>query len=435
MTSGRALVAAALLPALSCCGARVTAAEESLPLLHAVSKTVDVRDGGRFLEGVWIADPANPLDVYAARKTARPKTITFLSDVDSLSFPVEAGRNYDFVILLGDADSCRTRIATAMRGCRRAEAPAPTVVPIAIRHGKLHVEGRINGSGPLDLIFDTGADIHVLYPSGRRKGVEVTFDGSARNTGTGGTVDRRVSRDNHLEVGGLSWDHEPFLYVEKQADAADGIVGYPAFEDEVIEIDYGSMTMTVQETLPAHAADFVRAGMHFQGSLTSVEAGMGLGSARTTGLFVLDTGGAGTLMANRAFAAKHDLYGALPRRGASTSRGVGNGAVHNEVVLLPELTLAGVDLRDVPMHVELPAEGAADPPQGTLCMDVLSRFDTILDYSRYDAYFRPNAGVDAPFRKSIGAWVLAAAAGGALSGVLFGLWTRRRRAHSPSRSR
>ena len=408
-------------------------AQEALPVLHATSRVVDVRDGGRLLEGIWRADPSNPLDVYATRRTTRPKTVTFLSDAgtdrDSLSFVIEAGASYDFIVLLDGVDSCRTRILADMQGCRRPDGGESTTVPIEIRGGKLHVQGRINDSEPLDLIFDTGADIHVLYPSGRAKGAGIRLDADILSSGTGGAVERRMSRDNHLEVGALEWDHEPVLFVETQADGADGIVGYPAFEDEIVVIDFDRMTLTVRETLPEDVAEYTRTAMHFQGSLTMVEAGLRAGDAPDRGMFVLDTAGSGALMANREFAALHRLHETLPRLGRSTSRGVGHGSIRNAIVRLPELTLAGFALHDVPMHVELPGAGEGDPPRGTLCMEVLSRFDTILDYARYEAYFRPAAGFDAPFVAPPGGpprAVLVSA--GALVALLAGAaWLRARR--------
>lgn len=279
----------------------------------------------------------------------------------------------------------------------QGNATEPALIPITIRHGKLHLAGRINDSEVLDLVFDTGADIHVLYPSGIDKGAEIRLDGTQENAGTGGTTLRQTSSDNRLEVAGLRWEHEPVLYVEKQADAADGILGYPVFRDHVVEFDHVRGLLIVHDTLPGYAVEFEKTPMPFVGSLTPVEAVLGNGASRASGMFVLDTGGTGTLMVNQAFAAAHGLRGSLRVLGTSTSRGVGPAAIQNEVALLPQLTLAGFTLTDVPIHVELPSDGNRAAPGGALCMQVLERFDAILDYPGQAAYFRPNARFTAPF--------------------------------------
>jgi hypothetical protein len=375
---------------------------QDLPVLRANSPIIDVQDGDELLKGDWRVDPTAALDVYDARRTTAEKRVTFITDVDSMSFDVQPGHTYDFIVLLNGKDACRTRISTMTQSYERVapnSAAGPDTIPISIRQGKLHLSGRINDSEVLDFIFDTGAEINALYPSGRSKGAELRLDGTTDNAGTGGITRRETSSDNRLEIAGLRWTHEPVLYLESQADRADGIVGFPVFAGKVIEFDYDRMVMIVHDRLPAHAAGFAKTPMPLSGSLAAVEAALVNGEQRASGLFVLDTGGSGTMNVNQAFAAAHGLHGAMKRLGGSTARGVGSAGIRNDVLLLPQLTLAGFDLVDVPINVELPSDGNQAPPGGLLCMDVLQRFNTILDYPRNEAYFRPNTRFTAPFKK------------------------------------
>jgi hypothetical protein len=234
---------------------------QDLPVLKANSTSVDVQDGDRLLKGDWTIAPAVALDVYDVARTTARKRVTFITDIDSMSFDVEPGHTYDFIILLNGRDACRTRISTMTQSYTRIKSTpstGPDTIPISIRHGKLHLDGRINDSEVLDLIFDTGARISALYPSATSKGAKLQLDGTTNNIGTGGTTLRVTSSDNRLEVAGLRWDHEPVMYLEKQADRADGIVGCPVFEGKVLEFDYDRMVMVVHDTLPAHAAKFAK---------------------------------------------------------------------------------------------------------------------------------------------------------------------------------
>jgi hypothetical protein len=419
---------------------RAAFAQPTPPVLRANAATVDVRDGDRFLKGDWISDPAVPLDIYVARRTTEAKRITFITDIDSLTFAVQPGQTYDFDILLNGRDVCHTRISTMTQAYRRVgpgPSAGPDTIPLFIRDGKLHLEGTINDSRRLDLIFDTGAEICALYPSARTKGAGLRFDGTTTNSGTGGTTLRRTSSDNRLDIAGLRWDHEPVMYVERQADPADGIVGYPVFEDKVVEIDFDRMVMIVHDSVPAHAAGFARTAMPFRGPLPAVESILGLGDRRVSGLFVLDTAGSGAMIVNQAFATAHGLHGALKSLGTSASRGVGSAVIRNRVLMLPQLTIAGFALPDVPIHVELPSDGNQAPPGGVLCLEVLRRFNTILDFRRHEAYFKPNASFDAPYKatgsgRSV-ATILAIAAAAALFAGLFLLRVRRRRNLDPGR--
>lgn len=356
-----------------------------IPVLAADSARVDIRDGDLWLPGGWYCDPAQALDTYLARAGRAPRRIAFITDRDSMAFDLEPGRTVDFVILLAGRDSCHTRISTMRQGFTRTPQVAragPVEIPIAIRHGKLYLQGSVDGSGPLDLIFDTGADIHVLYPPARRKGA---------------APERRADAGHAIEIAGLRWDHEPLIEIDRQADRADGIIGYPAFEHCVLEFDFGRMVMTAHDTLPAHAATFTRTAMPYVGSLTAVEATLVGGDAPAIGRFLLDTGASGTVNVFSAFAGTHGFPGPLVRLGTSTSRGVRGIAVRNETALLPELRIAGFVLRELPIHIGASAGGVTSSASGTLNMEVLRRFDLLLDYPNGQAYFRRTGRTDAAF--------------------------------------
>lgn len=375
-----------------------------LPILRANSKLVDVQDGNRLRKGDWSVDPSIPLDVFEVSRSSEPKVVTFITDVESKSFEIKPGGVVDFIILLNGKDQCRTRISMRAMSARRSQGTpvGPVTIPITIRKGKLHLEGRINESKTLDLLFDTGANTTVVYPSGRDKGVTLAFDGSAINGGTGGSVTRQTSSDNRLEVGGLFWEHESVLFVERQADAADGIVGYNVFEDKIIELDYDRMVMVIHDSLPEHAMGYTKIDMPFIGSLTAVEGSLVNGSVRATGPMVIDTGGSGTLIVNRPFIEQNGLHGGLKLIGSSRSGGVGPAQIRNEVVRAPGLEIAGFTLVDVPVNVPVADDKVpsadAEPARGLLCMDVLSRFNTFFDYQANQAYFKPNTRFVGPFK-------------------------------------
>jgi hypothetical protein len=378
-----------------------TYAQPEQPVIRANARSVRIMDGGKPMKGEWLLDPSIELDIYDAIRTDQPKTVTFTTDIDSKSFDVEPGHVYDFVILLNGKDACKTRISTMTQGYTRANAATaigPVTIPITIQNGKVRLRGQINGSQPLDLIFDTGADTCAMYPSAQSKGAAMTFDGTVLNSGTGGTTLRQLSRDNRLHIADVHWTHEPFIFVERQAESADGIIGYSVFENRIVEFDYDRMVMVVHDSTPAHAAGFGRTAMPHAGTLTAVEVVMSSGEHTWNGPFILDTAGNGAMLVNQAFAAANDMHNVLRKVGTSVSRGVGSGTIHSNQLMLPKLELAGHTLTDVPINVEVPSEGNKAPPGGVLCMDVLSRFNTILDYPSNQAYFKPNARFAEPFR-------------------------------------
>jgi hypothetical protein len=262
----------------------------------------------------------------------------------------------------------------------------------------LHLRGSVNGSKTLDLIFDTGAESCVIYPSAKAKGVALTLDGTVLNAGSGGVTLRQVSRENRLEICDAQWNHEPFIYVEKQAGRADGIIGYTVFENRIVEFDYDRMLMIVHDSLPAYSDDFSKIDMSFSGTLPSVEVLMANGETSCRGPFILDTAGTACMLVNQAFAVNHGLHSTLKKIGTGVSRGLGSESIYSNQLMLPTLTIAGHSLSEVPIHVELPSDRNKAPPGGVVCMDVLSRFNTILDFPANEAYFKPNSRFAEPFR-------------------------------------
>ena len=266
------------------------------------------------------------------------------------------------------------------------------------RTWQAHLRGSVNGSKTLNLIFDTGAESCVIFPSAKAKGVALTLDGTVLNAASGGVTLRQVSRDNRLEISDARWNHEPFIFVEKQADQADGIIGYTVFENRIVELDYDRMLMIVHDSLPSHSDDFSKIDMPFSGSLPSVEVVLAKGETSCRGPFILDTAGTACMLVNQAFAANHELHSTFKKIGTGASRGLGSESIYSNQLMLPTLTIAGHSLREVPIHVELPSDWNKAPPGGVVCMDVLERFNTILDFPANKAYFKPNSRFAEPFK-------------------------------------
>ena len=81
---------------------------QSLPLIHANSNLVDIKEGNTLARGAWSIMPeANP-DIFTSNKLG--EMVTFYTDIDSISFKIETGGTYDFIILLNGKDSAYTQI-------------------------------------------------------------------------------------------------------------------------------------------------------------------------------------------------------------------------------------------------------------------------------------------------------------------------------------
>lgn len=84
-------------------------AQQTLPIIKAHSKLVDIKMGNRLSEGQWTIMPELKPDVLFTSNVG--ETVTFFTDLDSISVKVSKGTKFDFIILLNEKDSAYTQVA------------------------------------------------------------------------------------------------------------------------------------------------------------------------------------------------------------------------------------------------------------------------------------------------------------------------------------
>jgi hypothetical protein len=404
-------------------------AQQHSPILSAVSKTIHIRDGAFFLSGEL--NPKLKPDIYDAMRSRKAKQVVFYTDKDSLVLRVKPGETYDFTVVLHGRDTCRQRITTNARSyskdCGNCLATQDTIPFMLGQGNKIHIAGGVNQSALLDLLFDTGAATTVLYPSAKEKNARLNFDGTTENAGVGGTSIRQTSSQNRISIAKISWPKESVLFVDKQADKADGIIGFNVFSDKIVEIDYDRHLLIIHDTLFAIAPGYTRSKLTYDGYLPHFAATVMDGHKPVAGPFVFDSGSDGSMSLNPAFAGIHGLPGDLEELGSSTSHGVGAGGFKNRIVVLPELLIGGASLRDVPMNVPVP-EGKEFTSDNVFGMDVMRRFNTIIDYQHGYIYLKPNALFTEPFKKPVNKTLVITVVAGivVLAGILFVYYKARR---------
>lgn len=85
-------------------------ASADMSTIHSNTARVSIRDGLQLRSDAWALSPDAKPDVYMVDLIdGKAHTVTFITDIDSISFVVELGQSYDFVIQWGD-QVCHTRI-------------------------------------------------------------------------------------------------------------------------------------------------------------------------------------------------------------------------------------------------------------------------------------------------------------------------------------
>ena len=111
-------------------------AQTDLPTIKSNVDVISIQDGETLKKNSWSLAPEAKPDVYEAELVGgKPQKVTFITDVDSISFEVEEGKRYDFIIKKGDA-LCYTQIV----GVRFAPTAVFDEKYRAERKGKTFIE-------------------------------------------------------------------------------------------------------------------------------------------------------------------------------------------------------------------------------------------------------------------------------------------------------
>jgi hypothetical protein len=92
-----------------------SASAQTPPTIKARSRVVTVTDGLHVKKDYWYVMPERNPDVYYVEIPRDPHTVTFTTDVESISFDVGYGSRHDFVIALEDGARARTQIRAEYR--------------------------------------------------------------------------------------------------------------------------------------------------------------------------------------------------------------------------------------------------------------------------------------------------------------------------------
>lgn len=138
--------------------------QEDLPTIKSTSSEVDIRVGeDYFAKGGWHLDPGADPDVFSigSKWNYKSKKVSFITDIDSISFNVKPNSNYDFVILLNGNQPCHIQIVTS---ANPYFMQSNIVIPIIIFFLALGLTIYFNRhSLPLKLFLRLGLIIPLLF--------------------------------------------------------------------------------------------------------------------------------------------------------------------------------------------------------------------------------------------------------------------------------
>jgi Aspartyl protease len=377
-----------------------TLAQKKVLILKANNSSINIKEGDFLYKDIWNASSEVKLDTFFTNPFSGTKQVIFYSDIDSISFLVKPNKQYDFTILLNGKSPAYTQINTSLKAQPSLEPKLyystiknkvnPDTIPFRLGSDSyIHLKGKVNGSDSLDFIFDTGAGICVMTRSLISKKVNMQLDGSQMNSGSDGAEAVPISKKNKLEIAHLVWNNVPFLSIDYKKFPFEAVLGWVAFEDKIVEIDYEKNRMIIHPILPKVADAYARVEMKLIGGIPYIKCKMVVNGKEIEAWFDFDSGSDGTLFIGQKLAADNGLNGTLESIGTSKIRGSSGKSIQQAKVLLPELKIGNFEMYQLPMSINSEDPKGSDNHEN-IGNNILKRFNTILDISNKAIYLKPN---------------------------------------------
>lgn len=278
-------------------------------------------------------------------------------------------------------------------------------VPFDLYWDAILLQVRINGSRPIWLALDTGANINIINQRVFDR-LALSPEGNANLTGGGGTTKGEFAENATISLPGVEAYKQPLASAPLDAMSlvgreVEGLIGTPFLMNFVIEIDYEHKVLTFHDPKAYNLANEPEAiPMEGRNGWPYVEAELSLnGQDKVTDKFMLDTGSNRIFHINRPFAEAHKFLDMLPKGNTTEGLGEGIGGRLKFTEARIHSIRIGKHIMSRPIvSISQDAEGfGAGPAAGVVGGEMLRRFTLVLDYSTSRMLLKPNAYFSEPY--------------------------------------
>lgn len=359
-------------------------AQQNLPLIHANSKNVKIKDGLNYKSDFWVIFPETKPDIYFLDIPRTTTLVKFITDIDSISFTMKYGETKDFIVLLNGKDSCYTQISANYPNLKIPKKInlGNDTIPFTLKNNRIYFKGKINDSEILNIQFDLGADA-VNINSKSLKKINIKFDKKGTLINSDGMNETRVSSSNEFEIQGLKWSDIEIYETNNMENYEDAIVGNGFFLDQIYKIDYEKSVLILYDILPEIETDFLKQNMILDNGVRPViEVVFKFENQTFKDWFLFDTGNTGNGIVGNSFLRKDNLYNQF-------SNIIGFGG--KKMAFIPQLIIANQTISDGVITLEKPNKNGSNYKFGGLIGNkILKRFNVIIDNREGLIYMKPN---------------------------------------------
>ncbi|SMG36252.1 Aspartyl protease [Marivirga sericea] len=272
------------------------------------------------------------------------------------------------------------------------------IIPFNLKDdNRMYVQGKINSSDTLDLVFDLGANTTVINKTRMEtKNVQIKFDTVVLNKGGNGISKEDKSLRNQVLVGKYNYEGVDILGIAyPEADILDGLIGWNFFENKIIQLNFESTELIIHDQLPTLSDQYSKCKIKFISGLPYIETIIYKGRKKVKIWAMLDTGYNSTFKVYYNTVINNKLDNEFLLIGESISYGTDGTIAESDLVLLPKISLGDFEVYNMPADL-VKTKVESDIP-ALFGGNLLKRFHVFLDFNKKLAYLKPNIYINSKF--------------------------------------
>ncbi len=282
-------------------------------------------------------------------------------------------------------------------------------IPVTLRDSHVYVDIMVNGQGPFQFIYDTGAAITVI-DKGLAESLALEMHGKLAAGGAGkNAAELNLTSGVNFAMPGIEVRNQTIavldienLLEERVGTRIDGILGFGFISRFVTEIDHAGSRIGFHdpETFRYEGPGVV-VPLTIDNSEPHIQATVrGYGAKPVTGTFLLDTGFSGAVSLTGPFEQKNNILETMPRI-VERKGGFGvGGEASSKFGRLQSLEVGGLVFEEPAISVSLDEAGvgAGESIAGLIGCRIMARCRTFFDYAGNRLILEPNGSFADHFR-------------------------------------
>ena len=284
-----------------------------------------------------------------------------------------------------------------------------TEIPFELKGSHLYIKIQSKNNDNLNFIFDTGATGTTIDSTvAERVGISKDNLQTVTIDGNGGSQAYQMAAKQQLNMGGLALKDLNLVMANFKSLSAnlghqlDGIIGYDVLSRYITKIDFDQKKLSLYEKMnETDTSDYTGIPFEFSKNILipRFPISITLANGETfTGRVMFDTGSIFSLIVSNGFNKFHDFKSKIGPSAMTHGRGV-SAVTNDQIAIIKSMSVQGFDFGPMSIRLTVSETGKAyDGYLGILGIEIIKRFNVILDYTDQKIYLRPNKAYFDPLK-------------------------------------